>query len=165
MKIFAEEQKVLDSLLKEWYDEVDGFTEEANGIFSEKGKMYDRSSPVWDRIAFPNGFVQELRKKVDRIGQLLDAYDHGDFWSIKWGEVLEEDSDVMNYARMFGGLIRMLMVRATDKQLEGEKSKLAGRGVSPRKDALPTIELNDHDQKFLQSAVDFVMSIAEARHG
>jgi len=138
MKLFIEEQKVLDLLLAEWYEEVKGFQEDANGVFSEKGKMYDRSSPVWERINFPHGFVQELKKKIDRLSQLLDGYDPNDFFSVQWSEVEEETGDVHIYSAMFGGLIRMLLAREAEKkgiQVEADPivKAQAGRGVSPRK--------------------------------
>ena len=106
-KLFEEEQEVLNALLAEWYEEIKSFTQDADGIFSEKGKMYDRTSPVWERIQFPHGFVQELRKKTNRVDQLLEGYDNG----VKWDEVLEELGDIFNYARMLGALITMYLSR------------------------------------------------------
>ena len=107
-KLFEEEQKVLDALLAEWYEEIKSFTQDADGIFSEKGKMYDRTSPVWERIRFPHGFVQELRKKTDRVDQLLECYEAGE---VRWEEVSEELGDIFNYSRMFGALITMYLSR------------------------------------------------------
>lgn len=108
-KLFEEEQEVLDALLAEWYEEIKSFTQGADGIFSEKGKMYDRTSPVWERIRFPHGFVQELRKKTDRVDQLLERYDYDN--GVKWDEVSEELGDIFNYARMLGALITMYLSR------------------------------------------------------
>lgn len=108
-KLFEEEQGVLNALLAEWYEEIKSFTTNADGIFSEKGKMYDRTSPVWERIRFPHGFVQELRKKTDRVDQLLESYGNED--EIKWEEVSEELGDIFNYSRMFGALITMYLSR------------------------------------------------------
>lgn len=108
-KLFPEEQTVLDTLLAEWYEEIKSFTEGADAIFSEKGKMYDRTSPVWERIRFPHGFVQELRKKIDRLDQLLEPYDRNE--PVRWGEILEELGDILNYSRMDGALIAMYLVR------------------------------------------------------
>ena len=107
-KLFEEEQEVLDALLAEWYEEIKSFTQVADGIFSEKGKMYDRTSPVWERIRFPHGFVQELRKKTDRVDQLLECYEAGE---VRWEEVSEELGDIFNYSRMFGALIIMYLSR------------------------------------------------------
>lgn len=111
-KLFLEEDMVLQSLLAQWYKGIVRFTEIMDGIFSEKGKLYDRKSPVWHRIHFPHGFVQELRKKTDRIDQLLTDYEAG---SVKWEEVQEELIDVANYARMFGALIDMVNEHAEMK--------------------------------------------------
>lgn len=108
-KLFVEEQEVLDTLLAEWYEKIKSFTQDADGIFSEKGKMYDRTSPVWERIRFPHGFVQELRKKTDRVDQLLEHYANGG--EVKWEEVLEELGDIFNYSRMLGALITMYLSR------------------------------------------------------
>lgn len=108
-KLFEEEQDVLDALLAEWYEEIKSFTQGADGIFSEKGKMYDRTSPVWERIRFPHGFVQELRKKTDRVDQLLEGYEEGK--EVRWEEVSEELGDIFNYSRMFGSLITMYLSR------------------------------------------------------
>jgi hypothetical protein len=108
-KLFIEEQEVLDRLLEEWYGAMHQFTEAAEGVFSEKGKVYDRESPVWERVRFPHGFVQELRKKADRLNQQLATYD-GTMESVDWsleGGVLEELIDVMNYARMMGAIVGM----------------------------------------------------------
>lgn len=113
-KLFGEEQKVLDGLLLEWYESIQRVTEEMNNIFGDKGKMYDRESPVWERIRFPHGFVQELRKKTDRLRQLLSGYVDGSLEGVNWGMrdgVLEELVDIANYARMLGGLIIMLQKR------------------------------------------------------
>lgn len=109
-KLFREEQRLLEGLLESWYNRIKEFTEKADGVFSAKGKQYDRESPVWERVRFPHGFVQELRKKTDRINQLLADYDPDDMDSVDWSfasGVLEELLDVMNYARMLGALIIM----------------------------------------------------------
>lgn len=112
-KLFMEERMVTQSLLARWYKGITRFTEIMDGIFSEKGKLYDRKSPVWHRIHFPHGFVQELRKKTDRIDQLLTDWD-GFPGDVNWVEVQEELIDVANYARMFGALIDM--VKEQDEQ-------------------------------------------------
>ncbi len=114
MKLFEEEQEVLDTLLEEWYSKVEEFHAEASRVFQGKGKMYDRESPVWERIMFPDGFVQELRKKVDRLRQLL-AVNGGE--DVRWEEVLEELGDVHNYTAMFGAIIYMLEARGPKEQV------------------------------------------------
>jgi len=106
VKLFNEERVVLAALLEEWYDEMKAVTDEANGVFREKAKQYDKDSPVWERIHWPNGFVQELRKKTDRVSQLL-AHDPGPLWD----DIAEELIDIMNYSRMFEALNRMLVKR------------------------------------------------------
>ena len=109
-KLFLEEQVVLDELLNEWYEAMKDVQERAAGVFSEKGKMYDRESPVWERIRFPHGFTQEIRKKADRVNQLLATYDPEDFDSVNWSfddGVLEEIVDISNFALMFAGLVVM----------------------------------------------------------
>jgi hypothetical protein len=112
-KLFTAEQELLDRLLEAWYASMEEFTKRADGVFSDKGKQYDRESPVWERVRFPHGFVQELRKKTDRLRQLLADYDpskpfaeNGVDWSFDEG-VLEELVDIMNYSRMMGALILM----------------------------------------------------------
>lgn len=124
-KLFAEEQTVLDTLLAEWYEEIKSFTEGADAIFSEKGKMYDRTSPVWERIRFPHGFTQELRKKIDRLDQLLEPYDRNEV--VRWGEILEELGDILNYARMDGALIAMYLIRQEEL---AKTPKEEGSGVN-----------------------------------
>ena len=112
-KLFHEEQAVLDTLLQEWYEAMRQFTEAADGVFSDKGKVYDRESPVWERVRFPHGYVQELRKKSDRLRQQLATYD-GTMGSVDWsleGGVMEELIDIMNYARMMGAIIGMNLMR------------------------------------------------------
>lgn len=108
MKLFHEEQEVLDALLKEWYEGVERFHLNASKVFQGKGKMYDRESPVWERIFFPHGFVQELRKKTDRLRQLLSTNDGEE---VQWEDVLEELRDIHNYTSMFGAIIHMLESR------------------------------------------------------
>jgi len=107
-KLFREEQEVLNRVLNEWYISMRDFQEGAAKVFSAKGKMYDRESPVWERITFPHGFVQELRKKTDRLRQLL-SIDDGE--SIQWDDVLEELKDIHNYTAMFGAIIHMVRRR------------------------------------------------------
>lgn len=102
--MFPEEYELLGELLDEWYEGMRVFTEECNGIFSDKAEQYDRESPVWRRISWPDGFVQEMRKKVDRLKQLLSTYDKKDFDSVRWDALQEELADIVNYARMFGAL-------------------------------------------------------------
>jgi hypothetical protein len=118
-KLFDAEQAVLDYELAKWYEAIKEFTRTADGIFSEKGKLYDRKSPVWERIRFPHGFVQELEKKTDRLWQLLDTYSEsnpsGSLGLSTWAEVQEELRDICNYSRMFGALTAMVLE-------EGEKS-------------------------------------------
>lgn len=107
MKLFNEEQVVLDALLVEWRDTMDAITKRADGIFSDKALQYDRTNPVWERIAWPEGFVQELRKKIDRLKQLLEA--NGS--EPKWSEIEEELCDILNYSRMFAAINRMVYER------------------------------------------------------
>ena len=109
MKLFNEEQVVLAKLLDEWYAELNIVTDEANGIFSAKAQQYDKDSPVWERIKWPHGFVQELRKKTDRVSQLLET--DKPFADVA-EDVNEELIDIMNYARMFAALNNMVVKRA-----------------------------------------------------
>jgi hypothetical protein len=88
--------------------------------------MYDRLSPVWERIQFPHGFIQEIRKKADRLTQLLADFDFNAPWpcGVNWGfegGVLEELVDIFNYARMMGGIIIM-------KQLESKTGQGGSSG-------------------------------------
>ena len=109
---FPEEKKALATLLEEWYAGVKTFTEKCNAIFTEKAKQYDQESPVWHRIEWPHGFVGELRKKTDRVSQLLANFDPKDpAGSVKWDEVNEELADIHNYARMMGSLNNMVKDR------------------------------------------------------
>ena len=105
MLLFDEERKVLKKLLDEWYKDVKAITEDANVIFSAKGKMYDRESPVWKRMKWPWGFMQEISKKANRVEQMLSA-DGPD-----WDEIEEELIDILNYCRMFAGVTRMVRRR------------------------------------------------------
>jgi len=111
MKLFDEERKVLEALLKEWYATMKEVQGSMDGIFNAKAKLYDRSSPVWERIRWPFGFVQEIEKKSDRIDQLLGA--NGDLIvsEVKWDEVEEELLDIANYCRMFAAITRMVQKR------------------------------------------------------
>ncbi|NIN63881.1 MAG: hypothetical protein GTO63_04030 [Anaerolineae bacterium] len=116
-KLFTLAQRVLEKLLDDWYAAQTQFTEQADGVFSEKGKQYDRLSPVWERIQFPHGFIQEIRKKVDRLLQLLADYDPTQPWpcGVNWGYeggVLEELIDIFNYSRMMAGIIIMKALEA-----------------------------------------------------
>ena len=138
-KLFGEEQEVLNALLAEWYEEIHSFTQDADGIFSEKGKMYDRTSPVWERVRFPYGFVQELRKKTDRVDQLLEPYETG---KVTWEDVLEELGDILNYSRMFGALIVMYLSRAEPRLEPLSLSKEYLNGVEPKQERLPQDYLN-----------------------
>ncbi len=116
-KLFTIAEKVLARLLEDWYEAQHQFTERADGVFSEKGRQYDRESPVWDRIRFPYGFIQEIVKKADRLKQLLADYDPNQPWpcGVNWGfdgGVLEELVDIFNYSRMMGGIIMMKILEA-----------------------------------------------------
>lgn len=104
MTMFMEEKAVLALMLDRWYAGMEQFKAVAEDVFSEKGRLYDQVSPVWERISFPHGFVQELTKKVDRLKQLL-ANDGG---NSNWAAVLEELGDIHNYAAMFASVIYMV---------------------------------------------------------
>lgn len=108
---FREEQEVLAELLDEWYRLIGDFTEEANVLFTEKAQQYDQVSPVWHRIAWPEGFVQELRKKTDRLTQLLANYDPSAPHTYKQSDIDEELRDILNYARMMAAIGRMMAQR------------------------------------------------------
>lgn len=111
---FPEEQQALKGLLNEWYDALKAFTERANGIFTAKAAHYDRISPVWHRIEWPRGFVQELRKKTDRLAQLLAGFREDDVdGSVDWDAVDDELLDILNYARMAGGINEMVRRRSS----------------------------------------------------
>lgn len=104
--IFPEEQKLLDDLLVEWYEEIESFTKQCNGIFSERGKHLDRTSAPWQRHDYPEGYAHEIGKKIGRIKQFLQH--DGD---VPWEKVLDELQDILNYARMMGAIIVMLRKR------------------------------------------------------
>lgn len=109
---FPEERSALAALLKEWYDAIEQFTKKCNGIFTEKAKLYDQVSPVWHRIDWPNGFMGEIRKKNDRISQLLANFDpKNPTDSANWAEVNEELGDIVNYARMMAAINGMVKGR------------------------------------------------------
>ena len=123
---FSEERAVVDALINEWYAAMHEVAEIGNKIFSEKAKHYDRISPVWHRIEWPGGFVQELRKKIDRVDQLLQP--NG---GIDWNEVNEELTDIMMYSNMFHALNLMVerhnAAEAPDR-MEDNLAFLAGAG-------------------------------------
>lgn len=105
---FDEEMQVTTELLHEWYESMEQFTSRAAGVASTKAKQYDKVSPVWHRIEWPGGFLQELRKKTDRISQLLEV---GNGQNVDWNEINEELRDIFNYARMFGAINLMIQHR------------------------------------------------------
>jgi hypothetical protein len=106
--MFRAERELIEKLVAKWYEEVRAVTEKMNGIFSEKGQMYDRESPVWRRMKWPWGFVQEITKKADRVSQLLVTFNPDDLSKVKWEEVEEELIDIANYCRMFAAVTRMM---------------------------------------------------------
>lgn len=110
---FPEERTALAALLKEWYAAIEEFTNRCNGIFTEKAKQYDQQSPVWHRLEWPFSFIGEIRKKNDRIAQMLTNYDLADpVGSVDWAEVDEELSDIVNYARMMAAINFMVNGRS-----------------------------------------------------
>jgi len=106
MRVFPEEYEVISKLVEEWYQDIAAFTKACNTIFSEKGERYDKTSPSWHRHTWPYGYADELRKKVDRITQLLVDYDP-ESSDANWDAINEELGDVLNYARMFAALNMM----------------------------------------------------------
>lgn len=109
---FPEEQSTLAALLKEWYDAIEAFTLSCNKVFTAKAKQYDQLSPVWHRLEWPHSFVGEVRKKNDRISQLLAKFDPKEpVTSVDWEEVNEELSDIVNYARMMAAINVMIKDR------------------------------------------------------
>lgn len=130
MKLFEEEQEVLSKLLDEWYAEINEATKQADGIFSAKAKLYDKSSPVWERIAWPLGFMQELRKKTDRLVQL---YESDKPFNEVVRDVNEELIDIMNYARMCAALNVMVARRDGAGSMEASMAFLAGAAPFTRK--------------------------------
>lgn len=113
MKLFPEELHTLAELLEEWYAGIREFTEKCNGIFSERAKQYDKASPSWHRHPWPDGYVSELRKKVDRVDQMLTGYDPKDpTGSVKWSKVQGELADLLNYSRMFASITEMWIRRS-----------------------------------------------------
>lgn len=114
MKTFLEEREVTRALVNEWYENIKRFQTYIDAVFSEKSKEYDVSSPVWERVEFPMGFIQEFRKKVDRLKQMFDGVDTMDiatFEHVNWKYVFGELIDVCNYARMCAGIAMMLLER------------------------------------------------------
>lgn len=114
MKTFPEERDLTRQLVLEWYEAIRRFQTKVDGIFSEKSEQYDVASPVWERIEFPTGFVQEFRKKVDRVKQLIDKLDADDpssFDRVNWKYMFGELADICNYSRMCAGIAIMLLDR------------------------------------------------------
>lgn len=110
MPLFPKERRLLEELLDEWYRGVEEATEVADGIFSEKGQMYDRENPAWDRMKWPEGFVHEITKKGNRVEQLFSFNEE----DIDWDEVNEELTDILNYCRMLISLNNMMRRRTAD---------------------------------------------------
>ena len=111
MALFPEEKNVLHMLLQEWYAGIEAATMEADGIFSEKGKMYDRKNPAWDRMTWPTGFQHEISKKSNRVAQMFDGFNPADPTKVNWDEVNEELGDILNYSRMLISLNEMMRAR------------------------------------------------------
>lgn len=112
MKLFEEEKRLHENILNEWYEAIEAFTDRMNVIFDDKAKLYDRASPVWERIDWPGGFVHEINKKANRIRQLFNSYRPDDpMDSVKWSEVNEELADIANYCRMLAAINAMMRRR------------------------------------------------------
>lgn len=113
---FPKEMKVIAELVQEWYDGIKTFTERCNGIFSERAQQYDHLSPSWHRHTWPGGYHDELRKKVDRVHQLLSTFQPDDVAnSVRWEKLNGELADIVNYARMFASLNMMWQRRMEDE--------------------------------------------------
>ena len=108
MALFQSEHELLQELLNKWYAAIKDVTTDADRIFNTKGQMYDRRKPVWERVAWPYGFIHEITKKSQRVEQLATGYKPDMIQSVNWDEVEEELLDIMNYCRMFAAITRML---------------------------------------------------------
>ena len=111
--LFPEEKVMMTDLVDEWYQAIKEVTEEADGIFSEKGRLYDINDPVWARAEWPVGFIHEITKKANRVKQLMAGITviNSDDTMYKVIETQEELIDIMNYARMFAAINKMLLKR------------------------------------------------------
>lgn len=111
-KLFEEEKRLHERILSEWYEAIELFTDRMDGIFSNKAKLYDKASPVWERVQWPGGFVHEITKKGNRVEQLFNGFDANDAMdSVNWSEINEELADIANYCRMLAAINAMMRRR------------------------------------------------------
>ena len=111
--LFPEEKVMMTNLVYEWYQAMKDVTLEADGIFSEKGMLYDVNDRVWARAEWPVGFIHEITKKANRVKQMMAGITviDSDDTMYKVIETQEELIDILNYARMFAALNAMLLKR------------------------------------------------------
>lgn len=91
--------RILSDLYQKLQDEFNTrvlcLHKEAQAITRERAKHYDKKRPVWERVAFPDGFMHEIGKKVGRVK--AGTSDDDFLAPVSWAHTREDLLDTANY--------------------------------------------------------------------
>lgn len=93
MLSMPEEQRLLERLQRTFDITYSSVLIQAKDIYLERAPLYDVETPVWHRVAWPDGYLHEVKKKWGRVENTLA----GGPDLAKWPKVREEALDMINY--------------------------------------------------------------------
>ena len=112
MKLIPKEVALLAELQKEFDNRYKGVLSSAYEIYTERAPLYDVTTPVWHRVAWPEGYLHEDSKK---LGRIVNTFAAG-VDATNWPKVREEMLDKINYmafAVAFGDMLFEALPLAT----------------------------------------------------
>lgn len=97
--LFQQEIKRFNELYREGL-------EEAIERFENRAPYYDVDRPIWLRVLFPEGLINEV---VDKAARLQNAYENMMRDNISeeqmWEKILDEIPDIINYSNFIRSII------------------------------------------------------------
>lgn len=116
MKYLKKERELFAAVKKEFWECYKRALREALEIAEERGASLDTGSPLHHRMS-SEGMAHEIGKKNRRIqGVLEQGFTEGEDYRQALAKIVEESTDIINYAAFLAAYTTMLLVDATGRE-------------------------------------------------
>lgn len=80
--------------------------QEAVERFEDRAPYYDTDRPIWNRVMFPEGLINEVVDKAARLQNAWQNYQEGKLDAVQmWDKMIDEVPDIINYAAYLRSII------------------------------------------------------------
>jgi hypothetical protein len=90
--------------------------EAAIARFEKRAPYYDVDRPIWNRVMFPEGLINEVVDKAARLQNAWQNYQEGNITPVEmWDKMIDEVPDIINYSAFLRSII--LIFREQEAEL------------------------------------------------